>query len=267
MTKTTADAARRAAAALACAAACAASALAAPPPPTPFAGGRRAEYEASQALFVRTGTFLQPMAEATERWQYEALSPYKEATLGSYARVERRLKLGAFYRLQYGARHDDDWKFDGPGHWSWRDTASRPESVLVLDATPRAELPFLPGGGWVGSLKTRWEHDFFNRQNSLVLAPELAWNWLDGLTPRGTAFLRYETWLPMNFGETSVYERWWYAAVLWHARPWLSLGPELALRDETWSTSDEFRQRNPGADYRVLHRSWVSGLTVVARLR
>jgi len=234
-------------------------AAAAPIPQAPR--GRPADYEASEALFARAG-FLQPMIEATERWQYEGLRPYQELTVGSYARVERHLKVGAFYRLQYGARHDDDWKFDGPGRWSWRDTTRRPESLLVLDVTPRTEL----GRGWVGSVKTRWEHDFFNEQNSLIVAPELAWFWLDGLTPRGTLFLRYETWLPMNFGETTEYERWWYAAFLWHARPWLSLGPEVALRDEVWTTSSEFRSRNPGADYKVWRRSWVPGFSVVARL-
>lgn len=260
MTKTIAERAARAAA---CLLACAALASAAPSPESPR--GREAEYETSQALFGRAG-FLEPMARAAQRWQYDGLHPYRDLTVGSYARVEKHLKVGAFYRLQYGARHDDDWKNDAPGQWSWRDTTDRPESVLVLDATPRASLPFLPGGGWVGSLKVRYERNFFNGQNTLFLAPELAWFWMDGLQPRATFFLRYETWAPLNFGETRVYERWWYLAALWHARPWLSLGPSIALRDETWSTSAEFKQKNPGADYKVQYRSWVPGFALVARL-
>lgn len=259
MTKTTAE---RAAVA-SCLLACAAFASAAPSPQAPL--GRPVEYESSQALFGRAG-FLEPLARTEERWQYDGQHPYKDLTVGSYARVEKHLKLGAFYRLQYGARHDDDWKFDAPGRWSWRDTTDRPESVLILDATPRTSLPFLPGGGWVGSLKIRGEHNLFNGQTALFLAPELAWFWMDGLQPKATFFLRYETWLPLNFGETRVYERWYYLAALWHARPWLSLGPSLALRDETWSTSAQFRAKNPGADYKVQYRSWVPGFALVARL-
>jgi hypothetical protein len=259
--KTTTERAVRAAL---CALACAASAAAAPSPEAP--NGRPVEYESSQALFGRAGVF-EPMARAAQRWEYLGQQSYKELTLGSYARVERHLKLGVFYRLQSGARHDDDWKFDAPGHWSWRDTACRPESLMILDATPRAGLSFLPGGDWVGSLKLRGEHNFFNGQTSLFVAPELAWFWMDGLVPRATLFLRFETYFPLNFGETTVYERWWYLAGLWHARPWLSLGPSLALRDETWSTSAQFRALNPGSDYKVLYRSWVPGFALVARLR
>lgn len=242
----------------------AAGAAAAPVPQAP--GGRAPEYEATQALTGTAGLF-QPLAEATERWQYDGLRPYQELTLGSYARVERHLKVGAFYRVQRGARHDDDWKNDGPGRWSWRDTTRRTEHLLLLDATPRWELPFLPGKAWTGSVKLRWEHDFFNEHNSLLVAPELAYFWMDGLTPRATVFLRHESWLPMNFGATTVYERWWYLAALWHARPWLSLGPSVALRDEVWTTATEFRSKFPAADYKVVHRSWVPGLTIAAHWR
>jgi hypothetical protein len=262
--KTTAErAARTAPGALALACALAAAAAGAPSPEAPR--GRAVEYESSQALFGRAGAF-EPLARAAERWQFDGLHPYKELTLGSYARVERHLKLGAFYRLQYGARHDDDWKNDAPGRWSWRDTTDRPESVLILDATPRAALPFLPGGNWVGSLKVRGEHNLFNGQSSLLVAPELAWFWMDGLQPRATVFLRFESWFPLDFGETTVRERWWYLAGLWHARPWLSVGPSLALRDETWSTSAQFAAKNPGADYKVQWRSWMPGFELVARL-
>jgi hypothetical protein len=262
LVKTTAERAARAAlCALACGAA--SPSLAAPSPEAPR--GRPVEYESSQALFGRAGIF-EPVARAAERWEYSDQQDYKELTLGSYARVEKHLKLGAFYRLQYGARHDDDYKNDSPGHWSWRDTTRRPESVVMLDATPRTDLPFLPGGHWVGSLKVRGERSLFNGQTSLLVAPELAWFWMDGLTPRATLFLRFESWFPLNFGETTTYERWWYLAGLWHARPWLSLGPSIALRDETWSTSAQFREKNPGADYRVLYRSWVPGFALVARL-
>ncbi|HET6486076.1 MAG TPA: hypothetical protein VFH83_06630, partial [Spirochaetia bacterium] len=72
---------------------------------------------------------------------------YRSVTVGGYYRVIPNLKLGAFYRLQAGARHDDDWIQTGPNpdDWGWQDTTSRWENVLMLDASPRFLLSFLPG--------------------------------------------------------------------------------------------------------------------------
>lgn len=261
MTKTIAERGLAAAVAL-----LAAASLAGAAPVAPRADGRRPEYEASANLMGRVA-ILEPAAEVTERWQYDGLLPYDALLLGSYARLERHLKVGAFYRLERGARHDDDFRPDAAKNWRWLDTSSRPESSLVLDATPRAALPFLPGKTWVGSVKMRYEHDFFNGQSLVRLEPELAWFWMNGLAPRATIFLRHEVALPLNFGQTTVWQRWYYLAGLWHARPWLSLGPSVALREETWSTSAAFRSTiGPGPSYQTLYRAWVAGFTVTARL-
>lgn len=252
MTKTTVRAAALLLAALPAAAAVA-----------PDAGRRRPEYEASARLIGRTG-ILEPLADLTGRWQYEGLRPFRSLSLGSYARVHPNLKLGVFYRAQTGARHDDDWTNPSPGVWGWRNTSQRAENVVVLDATPRANLTFLPGK-WTGALKVRYEHNWFNNQNTLKLEPEVAWFWMDGLTPRATVFLRHETYLPLNFSQASWYERWWYLAALWHASPKASFGPSVALRDEQWTTSGDFRSAAPGASYRTVYRSLVWGVTLIAR--
>ncbi len=228
--------------------------------------GRPLEYEASARFFGRSG-IVEPMVETSARWQYDGRRPFRSATAGAYARAARRLKLGVFWRVQYGARHDDDWIREGPGRWSWRETGRRPENVLILDATPRTELAFLPGR-WTASLKLRWEHNTFNQEGTAKFEPELAWFWMDGLPPRATVFLRHGAYLPLNFGGRRVYERWWYLAGLWHAAPGVSVGPSVALRDEFWNTSNEFRSAAPpGVQYRALYRSVVAGLTVVGRWR
>lgn len=246
------------AAALALALCVAAQAAPAPQPPR----GRQLEYEAAERGFARVGP-VEPMAELFERWQYDGQKPYRSAMLGAYGRVERHLKLGAFWKLQYGARHDDDWRRTPQAAWLWRDTSRRPENLFVLDATPRAELSWLPGH-WTASFKARYEHNLFDGQQVLELQPELAWFWLDGLRPRATVFLRHGTDLALNFGEALVWRRWWYLAALWHAGP-VSFGPQAALRDETWSASRDFQKFSPGADYKVLYRSVVVGATLVAR--
>jgi hypothetical protein len=220
---------------------------------------RLPEYEASARVIGRSGPF-EPLADLTERWQFAGQRPYRAMTLGSYGRVHRNLKL---YLVQTGARHDDDWTTDNAGSWFWRPTTNRPENIVILDATPRASL----GGHFTGALKVRYEHNFFNGQRTLKLEPEVAWFWLDGLAPKATIFLRHGTYIPLNFGTRSYYERWWYLAGLWHPSPSLSLGPSVALRDTVWSTSSAYRDLTGGVSYRVLYRAVVYGFTLVLRSR
>lgn len=71
---------------------------------------------------------------------------YSSITAGTYFKAADWLKVGAFYRLQMGTRHLDDWQFDtGPPdtHW-WNDTSDRLEHLMYFDATPRFLLPFTP---------------------------------------------------------------------------------------------------------------------------
>lgn len=236
----------------------ASAALAAPVPQVPR--GRLPEYEASVRVMGRAGK-LEPLADMTERWQFERQRPSRSLTLGSYGRAHRNLKLGVFYQVQSGARHDDDWTNNGAGTWFWRPTTNRPESIAILDATPRASL----GGRFVGALKVRYEHNFFNGHRSLKLEPEVAWFWLDGLSPKATVFIRHGTYIPLNFGTRSYYERWWYLAGLWHPSQSVSLGPSLALRDVVWTTSAAYERASGGGSYRVLYRALVWGFTLVIR--
>lgn len=238
----------------------ASAALAAPAPAVPR--GRLPEYEASVRVMGRAGR-LEPLADLTERWQFERQRPSRALMLGSYGRVHRNLKLGVFYQVQSGARHDDDWTKDGAGTWLWRPTTNRPENIMILDATPRASL----GGRFVGALKVRYEHNYFNGQRSLKLEPEIAWFWLDGLSPKATLFLRHGSYIPLNFGTRSYYERWWYLAGLWHPSPSVSVGPSLALRDVVWTTSSAYAAASRGGSYRVLYRSFVWGFTLLIRAR
>jgi len=232
-------------------------------PQTPH--GRALEYEADESITTEDWIF-QPIAEGTERWQYNRQLEYKDVMAGSYVRLLKNLKVGAFYRLQYGDRHDDDWAQTPNGKWAWQNTVDRPESVAVLDVTPRFQLPFLPGRNWVLGLKTRYEYNAFDREETLKLEPELDYFWMNGLEPRATFILRYQTYLPLNWGQTAVYERWLYLAGLWHATSWLSIGPEVSLRDEIWTTSSQWASANPGSAYKVLYRAWAPGVFLAVRI-
>ncbi|HEY9595601.1 MAG TPA: hypothetical protein VHE79_14070 [Spirochaetia bacterium] len=187
---------------------------------------------------------------------------YRSVTLGGYWRPIPNLKVGAFYRLQAGARHDDDWVSDGSGDWLWQDATSRPESVLMLDASPRFQLAFLPGETWVLMLKARWLYNTFNGEQSLLAWPQLTWFWLSGGAPFLDVMASYEVYFPLSFGSTPVYESYPYVTVLWHVTPELGIELGGAYRTTIWSTSASERAV-VGTTYAVTESRWVVSAGVV----
>jgi hypothetical protein len=186
---------------------------------------------------------------------------YRALTLGGYWRLHRNLKLGAFYRLQFGVRHDDDWVALNPG-WAWRDTRERAEHVLILDASPRFGLDFLPGRDWVFMFKARYLYNTFNAQQSVLLKPGLSWFLLIDRQPVLNLSLSYEVYLPLNFGGTLVYQHYPYLNALWHMNPNLMLELGGAWKSAAWSTSQDVKNSGqPG--YTVDARSLVISLGVL----
>jgi hypothetical protein len=172
---------------------------------------------------------------AEERW-------YRALTLGAYYRPHRNLKVGAFYRLQWGALHNDDWIGIPPGvewQWLWRDTSDRLEQVLMLDASPRFLLPFLPGKDWVFQLKSRYLLNLWNLQQSLLLRPELTWFLIMDRRPVLNLSLAYGLYFPLNFGETVVYEHGPYLAFLYHLSPAVQLELAASYPIRIWTTSPD----------------------------
>ena len=55
---------------------------------------------------------------------------YNSYTVGTYYRPAPWLKVGAFYRLQGGARHLEDWIVALPDDHSWNDVTGRYESLI-----------------------------------------------------------------------------------------------------------------------------------------
>lgn len=165
---------------------------------------------------------------------------YRAVTLGAYYRVHRNVKLGAFYRLQWGALHDDDWLGEfiaTDWHWWWDDTSDRPEQLLILDLSPRFLMPFLPGGNWVLQVKSRYELNTFNLQQSLLVRPEFTYFLLIDRRPVLNVAMAYGLYFPLNFGDSLLYEHTPYLALLYHLSPVVQLELSGAYRTRIWSTS------------------------------
>ena len=215
------------------------------------------------------------LVEALGRTEYvdPTLRSFESITLGGYYRLLKNLKIGAFYRLQAGAHHDDDWTHQTisapPGwEWGWNDTATRLEHLFMLDASPRFLLDFLPGRNWVLMLKGRAIFNTYQNQTSVLASPSLTWFWVQDRVPILNVSLSYDAYFPLNFGDTTIYESYPYLTVLWHATPDLGIELSGAYKTTAWSTSrDPAFAANGGMPYGPVYFSaWVISVGVVYNL-
>jgi hypothetical protein len=177
------------------------------------------------------------------------------------------LKIGAFYRLQAGALHDDDVIAvpAAPVDWAWNDTSGRLESILMVDVSPRVQLPFLPGENWILMIKGRMIYNTLNGQASILARPGLTWFWIVDRQPLLNVSLNYEMYFPLNFGTTPVYQAYPYLTLLWHAAPELGIELGGAYKTTIWSTSQGWRDRG-WTEYAIPVTSWVVSLGAVIQL-
>lgn len=214
---------------------------------------------------------LDPLLEAQGLFQDPAGGEwYRALTLGAYYRLLRNLKVGAFYRLQWGALHDDDWigEWDtgaGAWIWKWRDTQDRLEQLLILDVSPRFLLSFLPGRNWVFQLKSRYLLNTWNLQSSVLVRPELTWFLLVDRRPVLNLSLAYGLYFPLSFGESLLYEHAPYVALLYHVSPAVQLELSGSYRTLIWSTSQDVLDAGQSS-YRAALGSWVVGLGLLLRV-
>ena len=237
------------------------AAAVAPAEHIPEPSGGFIEFESRTSLMLDLGR-LDPLIELDGRFEGENLEfRYRSLTAGAYFRLLKNLKAGAFYRVQQGARHDDDWIEPSMDEWEWVDSRNRTEQVLILDVSPRFLLDFLPGQNWLFTVKNRYEYNTFNRQHSLLVRPGLTYFLLRSREPLANFSLNYGLYVPLNFGETFLYEHGPYLAVLYHLNRNVKLELTTAYRTVIWSTSDDSWAN--WDTYAVPNRSLVVGFGVL----
>ena len=227
--------------------------------PAPSAGF--IEFESRTSLLLDLGR-LDPLIELEGRFEDEDLEfRYRSLTAGAYIRLLRNLKAGAFYRIQQGARHDDDWIEPAVDVWEWVDSRNRTEQMLILDVSPRFLLDFLPGANWVFTVKNRYRYNAFNSQHSLLVRPGVTYFLLRSREPFVNFSLNYGMYIPLNFGETFLYEHGPYLSMLYHLNRNVKLELTGAFRTVIWSTSDDSWAN--WDTYAVANRSLVVGFGVL----
>jgi len=226
------------------------------------------EYEGRTALIIQSGGF-DFLADLTGRLEDADTSfQYRAFTLGAYYRPLKNLKVGGFYRLQAGVRHDDDWVSNPnpSGPWLWQDTRGRMENELMLDVSPRFLLDFLPGRSWVLMVKGRYIYNTFENQQSIMVRPELTFFWLVNEEPFLDFLAAYEAYFPLNFGSTLIYESYPWIGIHYHVTPDLMLELGASYKSTVWSSSQEWLATPPNPPYQVIYSRWVASFGVIYTL-
>ena len=227
------------------------------PPVSPFIeaeGNVRILYKLNPFNFL--GEFKQRIEGDDFNFRYRSL------TLGTYYRIMKNLKIGAFYRFQQGARHDNDWIEDATD-WVWASTETRSEHLALFDITPRVKLDFMPGKNWVFELKSRYSYNTYNSHHLLRIRPGLTYFWIDGLDPFMNFYLQYEVYIPLNYSTKVFYERWLYLGSLYHFNQIVKFGIFGSYREITWTNSAGFDKVYPGSEYEKTFRSIMLGINFV----
>ncbi|AHC16526.1 hypothetical protein [Salinispira pacifica] len=214
-----------------------------------------------RAVFAPDTGRVDPLVELSAAFQPDSMPlGLSSLTAGAYLRVIDNLKLGAFYRMQLGSRHDDDWISDGAGGWSWADSSRRLEHLIIADATPRVLLPFLPGEDWVGGVKARYLYNFHNGQQSLYIRPGLTYVYLVRRSPVFNLSLAYAAGIGLNFS-SGIYSHDLYANGLYHLSDGVKLELRLGWNRTTWETSADGREA--GLDYRYSPDIFRAGAGII----
>ncbi len=181
--------------------------------------------------------------------------------LGTYYRMIPNLRAGLFYQRQYGFRHDADWIRDPVVEWKWANTNGRGEDLLIFDFSPKLLLSFLPGTNWSFEFKARYEYNFFNRNQSLRLAPTLTYFWIRNGEAFLNFFLQEDQVFPLNYGKKLVNEQWTYLGVLYNYDSQWQAGLYGSRKKQSWVSTDEYEQVE--APYRVTTSGSMIGLLLI----
>ena len=205
---------------------------------------------------------IEPIIDLTGRIE-EGDFRYRSLMLGGYYRLNANLKVGAFYTLQAGALHDDDW-IGTPAHWWWDSTTDRWENLFTLDVSPRILLPFLPGENWVFMLKNRWTWNSYNSQQTLLVRPGLTYTYMRDRQPLFSAGIQYGVYFPLNFSDVLIYEQNPYANIIYHISDMVKIELFGAYRSRTWTTSEDVAAAG-SPDYSSTDRVFLLGTGLILR--
>ncbi len=201
----------------------------------PVMSQRNIEPATELRVFAKRGDTTY-VAELKVQQESELIS--KSFRLGGSRRIFSHLKIGAYYLLQNGVLHNEDWVQNPDQNWGWRDTSSRVEHALMVEVTPQTVLP--SDENWIAECKTRIVFNAFNQQWTLKVRPGVSYLWTKQDRPFLSFFSQLEFYLPLNYGKSIIYETWLYFGALYYYSTTFQLGGYGAWKTVKWESPKIF---------------------------
>lgn len=196
------------------------------------------------------------LAESRNREELKG-TDYHQVLLGSYYRLTKRFRMGAFLQVEQGLRWDEDWKKRN-GNWQWQNIESRWDYASVLDATYADRLT--PEFLW--EMKSRAYYFHSRDKLQLRIRPGLRYFVMKHGKPLWQIYSEVEGYLPLNYGDNFLYEYWVYVGALYQWNDHFALGPVLSFRERWFHEYDDFKDRT-GESFRQKFQSTYLGVSAV----
>lgn len=182
---------------------------------------------------------------------------YQQVLAGSYYRITKRLRTGLFFQSEQGQRFDEDWRSKG-GKWRWQNINGRWDFSSVADVTYNDKL----SSHLVWEMKSRLYYYHSRDIVQLRLRPGLRYFHLKFGRPLWQAFLENEVYLPLNYGDRSIYEYWLYLGTLYQVNNRFGIGPVISFRHRKFNAYESFSDRTGEKYTRQLNTTYL-GLNAV----
>lgn len=183
-------------------------------------------------------------------------SQYNQVLLGSYYRLTKRFRMGLFFQAEQGLRWDEDWEKGSV--WRWQKMNSRWDFSSVVDATYNDKI----NRNWVWEMKSRLYYYHSRDALQLRLRPGLRYFVIKEGKPVWQLFTEVEGYIPLTYGEKSLYEYWVYVGSLYQFTRQFSMGPVVAFRERWFHAYDKFEDKS-GESFKANFESTYVGLNAL----
>lgn len=215
------------------------------------------DYQMNLRLFKRIHEKWNLMVEL-ENITHEERNDELQILLGGKYRFSPKIKFGAYVGTNWGMRHDEDWIKKQAPDWGWRNTKSRDEQFVVLEAIAREDFELIRN--LVAELRLRAFQTMRFDKQTIRLRPKLMTTFFKEGRSYCSLFFMHEIYIPMNYSSEDLYAQWTYVGILFHGKNRVDWGPFISIGKEVWSPDKKLLQKTTTDSWKVEEEAIRLGL-------
>jgi hypothetical protein len=185
----------------------------------------------------------------TAKLEYQVGDKYEQRysfyKIGTSYKLQKGLKLFAYYSGHRGLRHQDDWIIKRSGYWDWTNTGDRLEHLVDLGVRykfrPNELAPYLFG------LEGYYQFNDFNGQSIFIFEPSFHYFILEKGRPSWSYKAKVSLYHPLNFESEDLYKKGIYLSLNRHLNERLLISLSYRYLDESWAESQLSLEREKGS--------------------